>query len=42
MELDRKNIEEDLESMGPLYYQKDNKRLMEWVSEIEKVIKEEG
>jgi hypothetical protein len=42
MDLDRKNIEEDLEGMGPLFFQKDGKRFSEWVTEIEKVIKEEA
>ena len=28
--------------MGPLYFQKDQKKFIEWVTDIEKVIKEEG
>lgn len=39
---DRKQIELDLETMGPLFFQKDNRKFLEWVADIEKTIKEEA
>jgi hypothetical protein len=38
---DEKRFEEEKENLGMLYYQKENKNFMEWLDEIEDIVKKE-